>query len=201
MSEYDENSSEEIEFEGGFFDEGGVDVNEVPDDPYGFGKEFWPIFVVEVGPAKVTKKKNMIGMMVKFAIDHPSFQGTRFAEKLGNGNWYRLPVPVALRGQIPWDPNGVDEKKALFQLGQLYGALGFPKDQWGKINGAIMKDKRFLAKIRVSQDDQGFPRFNLQNPKPIGSEDGLDEFAKPGNSSQNGGLSPEELLKKEMEEA
>lgn len=200
MSEH----GDEIEFEGGFFEEAEVDVNEVPDDPYGFGNEFWRVFVVSVGKAKVTQNGDKVGMMVKFAVDSPEYLGTKVAESLGNGNWYRLPVPVGLRGQIPWEPKGLEEKKALFQLGQLYAALGFPKDQWPKVNGALMVGKAFLTKIKVSQDEKGFYQFRLNGMKPLagdGSDAGMGEFTSQGTSNPNVGLTPEEILKKEMEEA
>lgn len=201
MSEYD--GTDEIEIEGGFFEEAGVEGNDVPDDPFGFGNEFWPLYVVEVGKPKVTKNKDKIGMMVKFAVDHEKYRGKRVSESLGNGNWYRLPVPLPIRSQIPWNPEGEDEQSAIFKLGQLYGALGFSKDQYKKVNGALMKDKRFLAKIRVTQDEQGFWKFNIQNMKPIGegSDAGMGQFSQSASSNPNAGLSAAEQLKKEMEEA
>ncbi|GHF92237.1 hypothetical protein [Streptomyces griseosporeus] len=188
----------EIEFEGGFFEEADVKVNDIPDDPFGFGNDFWPIYVVEVGPAKLTANKDKVGMMVKFAIDHPRFEGSAFAEKLGNGHWYRLPVPLALRSQVPWDPNGDQEKRTLFQLKQLYSALGFKADEMPKVNGAMLVGRKMMAKIKPVQDDMGFYQFRLNSMKPYvpDSGDGASEFTKSGTSNP----SPQDLLKAELED-
>jgi hypothetical protein len=158
MSEIDEG----IEFEGGFFGEAGIDATEVPDDPFGFGNDFWPLVCIEVGQAKVTANKDKIGMMVKFAVDHPKFQGAPVGEKLGNGNWYQLPVPLALREQIPWDPEGDKEKKALYNLGELFKAMGFPKDQWKSVNG-----KKMVIKLLMEID--GGADSNWSGGTPAGN--------------------------------
>ena len=190
--------NEEIEFEGGFLDEAGINANDIPDDPFGFGNEYWPVFVVEVGKPKVTANKDKIGMMVKFAVDHPKYQGSFVAKQLGNGNWTQLPVPTALRSQIPWDPEGEQEQQVLYRLKELYKALGFAKDEYGSVNGAKMLNRRMLTKIKVSQDDNGFWQFRFNNMKPIGDGNGADEFTQTGQSN-GGGKSPEELLKEELE--
>lgn len=191
MSEY----GDEIEIEGGFLDEAEISANDIPDDPFGFGNDFWPVFVVEVGKAKVTANKDKIGMMVKFAVDHPKYQGSFVAKQLGNGNWYQLPVPMALRSQIPWNSEGESEQQALYKLKELYKALGFPKDEFGSVNGPKMIGRRALTKIKVSQDDKGFWQFRLNNMKPIGEGEGMNEFAQPSN---NGGKSAAELLEEEL---
>lgn len=192
----------DIDFEGGFFEEGGVNPNEIPDDPFGFGNEYWPLVVTEVGKAKVTANKDKVGMMVKFAVDHPKYSSHFVSKNLGNGNWYQLPVPVALRSQIPWDPQGEKEQQVTYNLGELFGALGFPKDQWKGVNGAKMIGKRLFAKIKVGRDDNGFWQFRLPQIKsiPEGSDSGWSEFqgdttSNPGNS---GGKTPEQLLEEEM---
>jgi hypothetical protein len=180
--------NEEIEFEGGFFEEAGVDPNDVADDQFGFGNQYWPVGVIEVGAPKVTANKDKIGMMVRFAVDHPDYQGSFVSGERGLGNqWFRLPVPLAVRGQIPWDPNGADEKKALVTLKQLYIALGFGADEFKKVNGKLMVGRRALTKIKPYQDDKGFWQFRLNNMKPIGesSGDGANEFTSHGQS--NGG--------------
>jgi hypothetical protein len=193
MSEIDEG----IEFEGGFFGEAGIDATEVPDDPFGFGNDFWPLVCIEVGQAKVTANKDKIGMMVKFAVDHPKFQGAPVGEKLGNGNWYQLPVPLALREQIPWDPEGDKEKKALYNLGELFKAMGFPKDQWKSVNGKKMVGRRISAKIKATKDDNGFWQFRLNQMKEIdgGADSNWSGGTPAGNTESK---SAADLLKEEL---
>lgn len=198
--------SDEIEFEGGFFDEAGIDVSQIADDPYGFGNDYWPVYVVEVGPVKLTANKDKLGMMVKFAVDHERFAHSPVAEKLGNGHWYQVPVPKALRNQIPWDENGQAEQLAMFKLKQLLKALGFPADQMSKANGKTMIGRHMLTKIKPVLDEMGFWKFNLNSPKPMaeGSSNGLSEFTQNGQSNANSGKTAtqlaEEELKKELGE-
>lgn len=191
-------------FEGGFLGEADVNPNEIPDDPFGFGNEFWPVIVLEVGEAKVTANKDKIGMMVKFAVDHPNYS-THFVSKgLGNGNWYQLPVPIALRSQIPWENGGDKEKIALYKLGELFGALGFPKDQWKGVNGAKMVGKRMFAKIKVTQDEKGFWQFRFPQVKsiPEGTDTGWGEYSEGTTSNPaRTGKTDAELLEEEMNNA
>jgi len=191
VSEY----GDEIEIEGGFLDEAEINANDIPDDPFGFGNDFWPVYVLEVGKPKVTAKKDKIGMMVKFAVDHPKFQGSFVSKGLGNGMWVQVPVPVPLRSQIPWDNEGEKEQQVLYNLKELYKALGFAKDEFGSVNGAKMIGRRALTKIKVGKTDTGFWDFRLNNMKPIGDGEGMNEFAQPSN---NGGKSAAELLEEEL---
>lgn len=196
MSEYDD----EINIEGGFLDEAGIDANDIPDDPFGFGNDFWPVFVLEVGAPKVTKNKDKIGMMVKFAVDHPKFQGSFVAKTgLGNGMWVQLPVPLALRSQIPWEPEGEMEVQAMYNLKELYKALGFAKDEYGSVNGKKMEGRRALTKIKVKRGDSGFWEFNLNAMKPIGDGNGSSEFTSQGTS--NPAKSAAEQLEEELKNA
>lgn len=193
--------SDEIEFEGGFFDEAGVNVQDVPDDPFGFGNEFWPLVVTEVGAPKVTGNKDKIGMMVKFAVDHPKYQGHSVSKNLGNGNWFQLPVPKALQGEIPWDPqNNPKDMEAMVKLRRLFMALGFSKDELGSVNGAKMVGKRCMAKIFPRENEQGFWQFNLNGFKTVGEGDG--GWGEIQNSpAHNGGKTPQELLEEELKNA
>lgn len=192
--------SDEIEFTGGFFDEAGVNVQDVPDDPFGFGNEFWPLVVTEVGAPKVTGNKDKIGMMVTFAVDHPKYQGHQVSKQLGFGNWFQLPVPKALQSQIPWDPqNNPKDMEAAVKLRRLFMALGFSKDELGSVNGAKMVGRRCMAKIFPKENEQGFWQFNINAFKTVGESDSdaWQEF-KPGNQAGSG-KSAEDLLKEELE--
>lgn len=193
MSEY----GDEIDLEGGILDEAGINAQDIPEDPFGFGNDFWPVFVLEVGPAKVTANKDKIGTMVKFAVDHAKFQGSFVAKTgLGNGMWMQLPVPLALRSQIPWDPEGEKEQQALYNLKELYKALGFSKDQYGSIKLKDLVGRRALTKIKVGKSDTGFWEFRLNGMKPIGDGNGNNEFTQNGTSNPQ--KSAADLLKEEL---
>lgn len=188
--------SDEIEIEGGFLDEAGIDANDIPDDPFGFGNDYWPVYVLSVGAPKVTANKDKIGMMVKFAVDHPKYQDSFVGKTgLGNGSWVQLPVPKALRDQIPWNPDGEQEQKVLFNLKELYKALGFAKDEMGGVNAAKMLNRRALTKIKANMGDSGFWEFRLNAMKAIPSDESMEEFVRPANK----GKTDEELLREEME--
>lgn len=195
MSEY----GDEIDIEGGFLDEAGINANDIPDDPFGFGNDYWPVFVLEVGAPKVTKNKDKIGMMVKFAVDHPKFQGSFVSKGLGNGMWVQLPVPLAIRSQIPWDDEGEMEAQVKFNLKELYKALGFAKDEYGSINGKKLLNRRALTKIKVSRDDSGFWQFRLNAMKPVGDGNGTGEFN--AQTTSNPGKSAAEQLEDELKNA
>lgn len=194
-------AGQEIELDGGFLEEAGISGNDIPDDPFGFGREFWPLRVIEVGPPKVTANADKVGFMVKFAIDHPQFQGTPLAEGLGNGNWYRLPVPKALQGQIPWDASSSEAAEVKFNLGELYKALGFKRDEYSGVNGEKMLHRGCLAKVSAKKNEAGFWNFNLWQMKPMdgsGAPTGANVTAR---SASNGGMTDEEMLKRELEDS
>lgn len=185
----------------GFLDDAGVEVNEIPDDPFGFGNDFWPVRIVEIKDPKLTTGGDKYGMMVKWAVDHEKYQSHFVAQGLGNGNWLQLPVPKVLQEQgVPWDPKN-DEKHAtvLYNLRKLFEALGFRADEMSKVGKDEMLGRGCLAKIRPTMDENGFWQFRLVAMKPFASGGGAAEFTKEGTSNPNGGLSPEDLLKRELE--
>lgn len=176
----------------GFLDDAGVSAQDAPADPFGFGKEHWPVQVIAVDEPKVTNNGERFGMMVTWRCVHPKFANM---EKLGYGNWVQLPVPKALQGTIPWDKDSEEGKKVLFQLVKLFEALGFKKDEMGSVDGPKMVGRMALARISVKQDDEGFWKFNLFNMKPApqdGSADGLRELAP---QSTTNGMSEEDIKK------
>jgi hypothetical protein len=193
----------DLDFEGGFFDEAGVDANEIPDDQFGFGNDFWPIYVAEAGKPKVTQNGDKIGMSIRFAVDHPRYANHWVSGERGLGNqWYRLPVPLALRDRIHWDPNGEDEQKAMFQLKQLYKALGFGADEFGKVNEKLLQGRRCLAKIKpIMDDNSGYWNFRLNSMKSIPTDEsgeGMNQFAKSTGNSGNSAKTAEELAAEEL---
>lgn len=186
----------------GFFDEAGINANEIPDDPFGFGNDFWPVRIIEIGDPKVTTNGDKYGMMLKWAIDHPRFQNSYLSEGLGNGNWTQLPVPKVLQEQgVPFDPaNDPKHAAVLFNLGNLFTALGFSKDEMGGIGPNEMLGRGCLAKIKASQDDQGFWKFNLRQMKPFKKDsNGVDETGS--SAANNSQESADSLLAKELKDA
>lgn len=166
----------------GFFDDAEVELNDIPDDPFGFGNDFWPVYVKEVGEPKVTKNGDRIGMMVTWAVDHPKFQNSQVADRLGYGNWVQIPVPKSLQGSIPWDPKSEEGQRTLFGLKQILSALGFSADEMGKVGPNEMIGRRCLAKIKATQNEMSYWQFNVYGFKPIpkdGSAEGVNEFASP----------------------
>jgi hypothetical protein len=188
----------DYEFEEGIFGDAGVDVNDVPDDPFGFGNDYWPVRIVAIKKPAVTKSGDKFGMMVKYIVDHPKYQTHWVGDPqkgLGNGHWTQLPVPKVLQDRIHWDPqNDPKDQQVLTNLKALFKNLGFGVDEMKTVGPEKMLHRGFLAKIKVSQTDEGFWDFRFAQPKPFPAEgdgEGLNEFA--------GGLSADELAKKELE--
>jgi hypothetical protein len=180
----------------GFFDEAEINLNEIPSDPFGFGNDFHTVFVADVADPKKTANGDRFGMMVTWAIDEPAYQNTQFAEAIGYGNWMQLPVPKVLQGEIPWDPKSPEGQKVLFNLKTVLSALGFGADEMGKVGPKEMKGRRCLAKIKTSQNAEGFWQYNIYAFKalPQGSDSGMGEFAKPQSNT------PADILKDELDD-
>lgn len=194
-----------IEFDEGIFADADVNLSDVPDDPFGFGQNFWPVRVVSVGKAKVTQGGDKIGMMVKFIVDHPNYNNHWVGDPekgLGNGQWTQLPVPKKLQGQIPWDPkNNPKDMQALTNLKNFYKSLGYGVDEMARIHPQDIVGKGFLTKIKVTQDDNGFWQFRFNSPKPFGDGNGAEEFTRAGTSNPGGKSQAEldeEALTKEL---
>lgn len=180
----------------GFLDDAEVDVSDLPDDPFGFGNQHWPLRLIDIGEPKVTQGGDKFGIKLTWAIEHQQFDGTPQAEKLGNGNWTQLPVPSALWGSVPWDKDSPEGKKVLFQFRQLLEAMGFKADEMRGVGPEEMKGRKIYAKVRAVLNPEGFWNFNLFQMKPFteGSDDGMGEFAG-GKSTK----SAEDLLKEELD--
>lgn len=195
----DENEIELGDFEGGFFDEAGINVNEVPDDQFGFGNDFWPVRIIEVTKPKVTANADKIGMTITWAVEHSKYDG-HFVSTKGMGVWVQIPVPLALRDRIPFDPkNNPKDQQVLSNLKMIYAALGFRADEMGKINGEKLMHKICMAKIKPRQNDQGFWQFNMFAHKQMGEGGGNGGSTSTPATSTPSGKSAEELLREELE--
>ena len=180
----------------GFLEDAGVELTDLPDDPFGFGNQHWPLRLIEIGEPAVTKSGEKFGVMLKWAVEHPMFDGTPQAEKLGNGNWIQLPVPEALQNSVPWDKESPEGKQVLFRFRQLLEALGFKADEMKSVGPKEMIQRMIYAKVSAKQNSEGFWQFNLFQMKPYteGSDDGMQELAG-GKSTK----SAEDLLKEELD--
>lgn len=206
MSETDAYGGEEMDyFEGGIFEDSGIEAQDAPDNPYGVDrKQFYPIQVLGFKKPKPTAKADKIGMSLIFKALPGSPEALVRMESIGYGNWYQLPVPKRLQEMgMPWDPNSEDGQKVRWFWSNLYKALGFPADQWGKIRPEDLVGKKCLAKISPSLDaETGFWKFNFPMFKEMQNDfqitgNGNDEFAK--GTSHNGGKTADELAKEELE--
>lgn len=183
----------------GIFDDAEIEVNDIPKDPFGFGNGYWPVTVLTVGEMKQTTNRetggpgDKIGTMITWGCNHPDAPQM---ESLGRGNWQQLPVPTSLRGEIPWNPKSAEAKKVIYELSNLYAALGFSKDEFGGIELTDLVGRTAMAKIFPRQNKEGFWQFNIVGLKPVpdeGDGSGMNEFAR-----DNGGKSDEDLLNDEL---
>lgn len=197
-------TNEEFELEGGFFEESGDDVAEIPDDPFGFGNDYWQVRIAEIKSPKVTQSGDKFGMMIKWYVDSPKYQEHWVGDPekgLGNGNWTQLPVPKVLQKQgVPWDPkNNQQHEQVRIAFKNLLLNLGFSVDEMPKVGPAQMVHRGMLTKIKPKQDENGFWQFRFQAPKPLASGDGASEFAQPKTGTSNGsGKSDADLLNDEL---
>lgn len=179
----------------GFLDDADVSAQDAPDDPFGFGKEFWPVQITEVKDRKVTKDGDKYGTQLVWECLHPDKSDI----KLGFGNWIQLPVPKPLQSEVPWDPKSQEAKKIIFDLVKLYEALGFKRDEMGGLGPDDLVNRPCLAKIFVRQNDEGFWQFNITAHKPM-PEEGWEGSTSSANGQSNG-QSTDDAIRAEMEAA
>lgn len=183
----------------GFLDDAGVTAQDAPNDPYGFGRDFWPVQIIAADEPQVTKSGDKFGMMITWRCTDPKYA---HMEKLGM-DWLRLPIPKSHQGTIPWDPKSEEGQRVLFGLVNLLSALGFSKDEMGSVDENAMRGRSCLAKISVKQNEGGFWELRPYQHKPIPNapfgNEGLNEFTPQGAS--NSGTSIEDALKAEMNDA
>lgn len=189
----------------GIFDDADVDIaNDIPNDPYGFGRDRWPVEIVEVRQPDISKSGKQYGTMVKYKCIDPTYS---WMESLGNGNWLQLPPPkyvLETAPDIKWDKNSEQGKKCLFAIKQLFEGLGIPVDQWNSLEITDLVGKQCMAKIFPKQNDEGFWQFNVTGMKPMPEEGSGDMsvFAGGNSTQSNSGKSAAELaLEAEMKGA
>lgn len=186
----------------GILDAAGVEANDVPEDPFGFGKDYWPVEIVGVRDADISKSGKQYGTMLKWKCLDPRFE---YMESLGHGGWIQLPPPPAEANHLGWSKDSAEGKKVIFNFIALLKAFSIPADQWGKFDTPDFLGQKCLAKIFVKQGDEGFWEFRVVGHKPLppeGSVAGLGMFAQPNGSGETGGLSAmERALQEEVDNA
>lgn len=174
----------------GILEDAGIEPTDVPNDPYGFGRDYWPVQIIGVKAPDVSSSGKQYGTMLKWKCLAEQYS---YMESLGGGNWLQLPPPAHVLETIPtmeWDKSGMRGKQCIFNITRLYQGLGIPADQWAKINAEDLLNMRCMAKIFVKQNDEGFWQFNVTGHKPMPPEGsvaemGMGVFAPNGSASAN----------------
>lgn len=179
----------------GFFDEAGVDVSDLSDDPFGFKDAFWKVRLVKIEAPKVTNGGDKFGSKIVWVVEHPRFDNQFVSNpEKGMGNWLQLPPPVPLHDQLGWDKDSADAKRLFFNFSKLLEALGFSRDEMPKVGAEEMLNQACFAKVRVSQNEAGFWQFNVYAHKA------LDDESLDNRAESNGGQvkSADDIMKEEL---
>lgn len=171
----------------GMFDEAGIDINtDVPNDPYGFGKDYWPVEIVKADAPDVSKGGKQYGTMLRWKCLAPQYS---YMESLGYGNWLQVPPPLEVVKIVPelaFDKESEQGKKCIYILTTLLKGMGIPQDKWNSIKIPELLGMRCMAKIFVKQNEEGFWQFNITAHKPMpeeGSAEAMSVFAAAGNAA------------------
>lgn len=189
----------------GLFGAAGVNVADQQDDPYGFGKSHWPLFVKEVREPKVSDS-GKFGSYMLFEVAHDKYATLR-----PFGRWIQLPTPSEIQAEtgVAFDPEeNLEDMKVVNFLVKFMVALGFGIDEIAadKVGLSDMEGKVFLAKIAVSEGESGYDEFRWFNPKafdPAAPEggSGLEEFRSETSSNPDPVAAAEAALAKDIADA
>lgn len=166
-----------------WFEDAGLNVSDIADDPYGFGNDHHLIGVDSVKSVKVSEK-GFFGMYVYFKLLDEKFESLR-----PFGMYIQLPPPKEVQKEFGYvfDPkNDLKHAKVLSNLVKFLTALGFGVDeiQSGAANEHTIVGRYFLAKMRSKEGDSGFDEFRWFQPMKVEANldpdapGGLDHFAK-----------------------
>lgn len=189
----------------GLFGSAGVNVADQQDDPYGFGKSHWPLFVKEVREPKVSETGKFGSYMIfEFAHD-------KYASLRPFGRWIQLPTPTEVQAAtgIGFDPEeNLEDAKVVNFLVKFMIALGFGIDEIAadKVGLEDMQGKVFLAKISVGENENGYDEFRWFNPKAFdmsaeNSGNGGDEFHPETTTNPDPVAAAEAALAKDIADA
>lgn len=197
---------------GGFFDDAGVEIEKIADDPYGFGNSFHIVGVKECRDPKVTEKGDKVGIWVTFEILEDKYQKVRPFSK-----WIQLPTPKAIQvaSGVTFDIKSNPEDMAVaFNLKHFFRGLGFKVDEMNSANHQTIVGRQLLTRLSAREED-GFWRIGFAlggvrpTPEPgtkeydammemaAGTGGGLDEFD--GGKVPSTKKTAEELLREEMD--
>lgn len=204
----------------GILDEAGVNANEVPKDPFGFGNDYWLVAILSVtapkdGPftpddpqfknphAGISSTGKQYGTNMAFRALDERFQHlgrnnpNQMPGQLGFGQWFQLPAPKWAQEQVPFDKDTTEGKKLIFNWATLLKGCGFGADEMGKAEIEDVVGRVCLARIKATENENGFWEFRVMGMKPApkeGSPEGIGEFTKEGTSNPGGMSAIEQAL-------
>lgn len=186
---------------GGFFGDVEIGVEDIPDDPFGFGRGFHLVSVNEWRAPKVSDS-GKYGSYILFELMEPRYENVK-----PFGRWIQLPTPKAIQDEtgVRFDPaNDPKDMEVLVNLKMFFRALGFAADEMNKANPVNCLNRQFLAKLWAKEEEGrwviNFSFVGLRAmPEPgteeynavmnvamgIGDGSGSNEFA--GGKKQSGG--------------
>lgn len=213
----------------GILDDAEVSGNEIPKDPFGFGNDYWEVELYDVRPPKdeqgnpsqqqfadIAKSGKSYGAMFVFRVldERFAYLGSNSENQVPGqlgayGQWWTLPSPKWARDRVPFDKNSKEGKQLVFNWSRLCYAVGIPVDQIGAADFQDVIGKSCLAKVKVTEDDNGFWQFRCVGFKrkggnAEGSPQGIGEFTKGGTSNpapQSGMSAMEKALQEEANQA
>lgn len=209
----------------GILDDAGVNANEVPKDPFGFGNDYWPVAIIACNSPKVEDNKYMqelrefinpnagisstgkqFGTSMVFRALDERFQHlgrnnpNQMPGQLGFGQWFQLPSPKWAQHIVPFDKESTEGKKLIFNWATLLKGVGIPADEMGKAEITDVIGQQCLARIKATENDNGFWEFRVLGMKPLpkeGSPQGIGEFTAEGTSNPAGMSAMERALAEE----
>ncbi len=214
----------------GILDGLGINVNDVPDDPFGFNNDYWPVAILAaaspntsnnpfmqelkefVNPhSAISSSGKQFGTMLTFRILDERYQylggnnPNQMPGQLGFGQWFQLPAPEWAQHQVPFDKDSADGQKLVFNWVALLKSLSFGADKMGAADLPDVLGRTCLAKIKATQDENGYWQFRVYGLKAgpaEGSAEGMSTFnPKPPNGGAAGLSAMERALLEESDNA
>jgi hypothetical protein len=134
----------------GFFEDAGIEIQDVPDDPFNFGQAYHILSINEVREPKVSPT-GKFGMYVFFEIIED-----RYSNLKPFGRWIQLPTPKAVQLQtgVEFNPKLNPEDLAVVVNFKLFlKALGFRVDEMNQARPNNLQNRQMLAKLWANGND------------------------------------------------
>lgn len=188
---------------GGWFEDAGVNLEDVSEDPFNFGNGYHVVSVQEFRAPKVSETgTGKFGSYIFFEVEEAKYNRLKF------GRWIQIPTPKAIQEEtgVVFDPhNNHQDMAAASNFMRFLVALGFTKDNFNQANPATCQSRMFLARL-FAREEEGQWRvgFGFASIKPMpqpgteeynalipqiqgtGSGESMDGFAG-GKAAGNGG--------------